>query len=59
MTIVARRLTSPLVVVAAVAALMAAFDLGSIVFATNDEARFPLLRRLVLAVPAPCCCSPG
>ena len=49
MTIVARRLTSPLVVVAAVAALMAAFDLGSIVFATNDEARFPLLARDILA----------
>jgi len=49
MTTVARRLTSPLVVVAAVAALMAAFDLGSIVFATNDEARFPLLARDILA----------
>ena len=49
MTTVARRLPSPLVVVAAVAALMAAFDLGSIVFATNDEARFPLLARDILA----------
>src|SRR3989442_13732881 len=49
MTTVTRRLASPLVVVAAVAALMAAFDLGSIVFATNDEARFPLLPRDILA----------
>ena len=32
----------------AVATLMAVFDLGAVVFATNDEARFPLLARDIL-----------
>ena len=44
-----RRLLSPPVIVGAVAALMAVFDLGAVVFATNDEARFPLLARDILA----------
>jgi len=42
------RLLSPPVIVGAVAALMAVFDLGAVVFATNDEARFPLLARDIL-----------
>jgi len=45
---VTRRLLSPPVIVGAVAALMAVFDLGAVVFATNDEARFPLLARDIL-----------
>lgn len=49
MPAVLRRLTSAPVVVGAVAALMAVFDFWSVVFATNDEARFPLLARDVLA----------
>jgi 4-amino-4-deoxy-L-arabinose transferase-like glycosyltransferase len=43
-----RRLASPLVLVGAVAGVMAVFDFWAIVFATNDEARFPLLARDVL-----------
>src|SRR3989440_4235091 len=43
-----RRLLSPPVIVGAVAVLMAVFDLGAVVFATNDEARFPLLARDIL-----------
>jgi 4-amino-4-deoxy-L-arabinose transferase-like glycosyltransferase len=49
MTRVTRRLLSPPVVVGAVAAMMALFDLRSVVFATNDEARFPMLARDILA----------
>src|SRR5437763_15743565 len=45
---VTRRLSSPPVIVGAVAVLMAVFDLGAVVFATNDEARFPLLARDIL-----------
>lgn len=44
-----RRLSSPPLVVAGVAVLMAVFDLRDVVFATNDEARFPLLARGILA----------
>ena len=44
-----RRLRSPALVVAGVAALMAVFDLRALVFVTNDEARFPLLARDILA----------
>ena len=49
MTSAARRFLSPPLVVGAVAALMTVFDLLGIVFATNDEARFPLLARDILA----------
>lgn len=49
MTSAARRFLSPLLVVGGVAALMTVFDLPSIVFATNDEARFPMLARDILA----------